>query len=77
MEFAQASYTALTTLVFVAPALVSPRVLAQLKSDIDVAVLNNMSDIDLGIWATPEGTTFVDGSLHLVHPIVASDAETI
>jgi len=77
LGFAQASYTALTTLAFVAPAVVSPCVLAQLKSDVNVAVLNNISELDLGVWATTEGATFVNG-LHLsVNPIIASDAETI
>jgi hypothetical protein len=33
----------------------------QLQDDLDPASLNALSDFDLGVWATPEGTTFVDG----------------
>ena len=33
----------------------------QLQDDLDPANLNTLSDFDLGVWATPEGTTFVDG----------------
>ena len=57
----EASYTAITTLVFVAPSSVLPRVMEQLNVDIKAEVLNCISDFDLGVWATPEGTTFVDG----------------
>ena len=33
----------------------------KLHDDIKPDVLNGISDLDLGVWATPEGTTFVDG----------------
>ena len=33
----------------------------QLIVDINSEVLNGISDFDLGVWGTPEGTTFVDG----------------
>lgn len=65
--FSQASYNALTTLVFVAPAAVLPRVLDQLKADIDTATLNGISAHDLAVWATPEGTTYVDGKILLFY----------
>jgi hypothetical protein len=57
----EASYTANATLVFVAPSNILPRVMEQLNDDIKPDVLNGISDLDLGVWATPEGTTFVDG----------------
>ena len=40
--------------------LASPRQLLDV-SGVDPDVLNSISDEDLAIWATPEGTTFVDG----------------
>ncbi|CAA7260345.1 unnamed protein product [Cyclocybe aegerita] len=58
--FANTSHRAITTLAFVSPANVLPRVTEQLKSDINPEVLNSLSDDDLAIWATAEGTTFVD-----------------
>jgi hypothetical protein len=57
----EASYTAIATLVFVAPSIVLPRLVEQLNEDIKPDVLNGISDFDLGVWATPEGTRFVDG----------------
>jgi len=33
----------------------------QLKADLDPIILNSLTDLDYGIWQTPEGTTFVDG----------------
>jgi len=59
--FPEASYSTVTTLSFVSPASVLPRVVKQLQADLDPASLNALSDFDLGVWATPEGTTFVDG----------------
>jgi hypothetical protein len=61
--FSEASYSAVTTLVFVAPSSVLPRIANQLNEDINTKVLNDIPDLYLGVWATPEGTTFVDGSL--------------
>jgi hypothetical protein len=59
--FAEASYSAITSLTFISPATVLPRIVDQLKDDLDPAILNSLTDDDLAIWATPEGTTFVDG----------------
>lgn len=59
--FPEASYSAVTTLCFVSPASVLPQIVKQLQDDLDPASLNALSDFDLGVWATPEGTTFVDG----------------
>ncbi|KAF9047662.1 armadillo-type protein [Panaeolus papilionaceus] len=58
--FSEASFKAITTLVFVSPSTVLPSLRDQLNVDLDPSVLNNISDESLGIWATPEGTTFVD-----------------
>ncbi|KAE9398973.1 ARM repeat-containing protein [Gymnopus androsaceus JB14] len=50
--FPEASYRAVTTLAFV--------ILDQLKEDINVDAINSLTELDFGIWATPEGTTFID-----------------
>jgi len=47
---------------FVSPASVLPQIVKQLQDDLDPASLNVLSDFDLGVRATPEGTTFVDGN---------------
>ena len=59
--FPEASYSVVTTLCFVSPTSVLPQIVKQLQGDLDPARLNALSDFDLGVWATPEGTTFVDG----------------
>ncbi|KAG1762385.1 armadillo-type protein [Suillus occidentalis] len=46
--FADASYQAISTLVF------------QLRTDIDPSTINALSEAEFGIWETPEGTTYVD-----------------
>jgi len=33
----------------------------QLLADINPADINSLSAMDLGVWATPEGMTYVDG----------------
>ncbi|KAG6844943.1 hypothetical protein H0H87_002276 [Tephrocybe sp. NHM501043] len=58
--FADASYSAVSTLVFVAPDVVLPRIMAQLRADINPAAVNALTDFDFGVWLTPEGTTYVD-----------------
>ncbi|KAF9479098.1 ARM repeat-containing protein [Pholiota conissans] len=58
--FVEACYSAITSSTFISPATVLPRVVDQLKTDLDPAVLTALTDDDLAIWATPEGTTFVD-----------------
>ncbi|KAJ6581434.1 armadillo-type protein [Mycena capillaripes] len=55
-----AAYSALTTLVFVAPDVVLPRIVEQLRLDIDPAILNALTEEDLGMWRMPEGSTFID-----------------
>ena len=58
--FAEASYRAVTTLSFVAPEAVIPQIVEQLRRDINAQELSAVTDEDLAIWATPEGTTYVD-----------------
>ena len=60
--FAEASYNALRTLTFVSAGKVLPRVVEQLRMDINPSIINAISDDDFGIWATPEGVTYVDGN---------------
>ncbi|KAJ7043552.1 armadillo-type protein [Mycena alexandri] len=55
-----AAYSALTTLVFVAPDVVLPRIVERLQADIDPATFNALTEEDLGMWRMPEGSTFID-----------------
>lgn len=48
-------------MTLVAPEAVIPRILTQLRSDIDAGQINAISSTDLAIWATPPGTAYVDG----------------
>jgi hypothetical protein len=61
--FADASSSAVGTLAFVSPVTVLPRVVDQLRADINLSVVNALTETDIGIWLTPEGTTYVDGQL--------------
>ena len=61
MGFAEASDRAIGTLTFIAPDIVLPRVMEQLRDDLDANALNALTEEDIGIWETPEGTTYVDG----------------
>ncbi|KZT22524.1 ARM repeat-containing protein [Neolentinus lepideus HHB14362 ss-1] len=56
----EGSYRTLSTVTFVAPPLVLPRAVDQLRLDISATDINSLSDTDLAIWATPEGVTYVD-----------------
>ncbi|KAF8627766.1 hypothetical protein AX17_006131 [Amanita inopinata Kibby_2008] len=58
--FQEASYNAVKTLAFVSPETVLPRIYEQLCADLDPALVNDLTNTDLGIWKTPEGTTYVD-----------------
>jgi hypothetical protein len=58
----EASYQAITTLAFVSPSHVLQRALDQLRIDINPAVINAITETEIAIWATPEGTAFVDGN---------------
>ncbi|TFK68469.1 ARM repeat-containing protein, partial [Pluteus cervinus] len=58
--FAKAGSKALTTLVFVSPETVLPRVIDQLRVDINFNILHSLTETDYAIWRTLEGTTYVD-----------------
>ncbi|OJT01635.1 Translational activator GCN1 [Trametes pubescens] len=58
--FVQAGYRAITTLAFVAPGAVLPKVIDQVRRDLKAENIHSLTDDDLGIWATPEGQTYVD-----------------
>ena len=40
--------------------------MTQLRLDINTNEINGISDTDLAIWATPEGTAYVDGTLMIL-----------
>ena len=55
----------MTTLAFVSPASVLPVIVKQLQADLDPTIVNSLTDVDHGVWSTPEGSIFVDGSYFL------------
>ncbi|KAF8445059.1 hypothetical protein L210DRAFT_933393 [Boletus edulis BED1] len=59
LGFTEASYRVIGTLAFVAPQAVLPHVMDRLWVDIDAKALGGLSEEDLGIWETPEGTMYV------------------
>ncbi|EIW80197.1 ARM repeat-containing protein [Coniophora puteana RWD-64-598 SS2] len=58
--FDAAGYAALSTLAFVCPAEVLPRVMQQLREDLEPAKLRALSEEDVGMWRTQEGVLYVD-----------------
>ncbi|KAG5642517.1 hypothetical protein DXG03_002618 [Asterophora parasitica] len=58
--FADSSYSAVSTLAFVAPETFLPRIMEQLQTDLNPTIINSLTESDLGIWLTPEGTTYID-----------------
>lgn len=56
-----AALSAGTTLTFIEPDTVLPRLLKQVQQDLDTLRLGALTDTDLAIWRTEEGTTYVDG----------------
>lgn len=58
--YAEACYRATTTLAFIAPDTVLPRVIEQLHADLSLKI-NQLTDLDIGVWNTPEGQTYIDG----------------
>ncbi|KIK62847.1 hypothetical protein GYMLUDRAFT_242480 [Collybiopsis luxurians FD-317 M1] len=58
--FAKAAYRALTVLAFVAPPEVLPRVVERLREDVDGGVIGALTEEELGIWKTEEGSLYVD-----------------
>jgi hypothetical protein len=59
--FVDASYQAISTLAFVCPENALPKIMEQLRTDIDPSTINALSEAEFGIWETPEGMTYVDG----------------
>jgi hypothetical protein len=51
--------------VFIAPDIVFPRVMEQLHADLSLNI-NQLTDLDIGVWGTPEGQTFVDGKFQSI-----------
>jgi hypothetical protein len=51
----------MSSLAFVCPEIVLPKVMDQLRTDIDPLTINALTDAEFGIWETPEGMTYVDG----------------
>ncbi|KAI6117782.1 armadillo-type protein [Pisolithus croceorrhizus] len=60
LGFADASYRTVSTLAFVCPEVVLPRIMDQLRADIDVQGINDLTEVDFGIYETPEGTAYAD-----------------
>lgn len=60
--FQEASYNAIRTLAFVSPETVLPKLNDQLCSDLDPALVKYLTETDIGIWKTPEGTAYMDGT---------------
>ncbi|KAJ7600549.1 armadillo-type protein [Mycena floridula] len=58
--FPEAAHKTVSVLAFVSPETVVPRLLEQIKVDMSSSILNAITDTDISIWMTPEGTTFVD-----------------
>jgi hypothetical protein len=59
-DYAEACYRATTTLAFIAPDTVLPRLMEQIHADLSLNI-NQLTDLDIGVWGTPEGQTFIDG----------------
>ena len=63
--FADAAYRAFTTAAFVAPDVVVPRIAEQVASDLNGQEIEQLTETDLNIWQTPEGTAYVDGMRYI------------
>ncbi|TIC67402.1 ARM repeat-containing protein [Wallemia mellicola] len=57
---AQAASRALTTLTFVAPSLIVPMAVEQVKQDLEPKSLHFIDTVAVGMWRMPEGIAFVD-----------------
>lgn len=55
-----AAYKAAVELVFVAPDVMTPRIIQLIEQDLDVADLEGIGPLEAAIFRTPEGTAFVD-----------------
>lgn len=59
--FIAAANAAATTLAFVAPDHVVPRLIEQVKADLDASKISTIGEMELCVYKTPEGVPFVDG----------------
>ncbi|KAM0793613.1 hypothetical protein ACM66B_001046 [Microbotryomycetes sp. NB124-2] len=58
--FAEAAYRAATTLALISPRVVVPLLFDQLEDDLEPSRLDFIGNLEYGVWATPEGNTFVE-----------------
>ncbi|TFK26296.1 translational activator GCN1 [Coprinopsis marcescibilis] len=58
--FSEAAYAAAATLAFISPSQVLPDILKQIEADLDPRSVDVFTDLELGVWATPPDTTYVD-----------------
>ncbi|TCD64479.1 translational activator of GCN4 [Steccherinum ochraceum] len=59
-SLAEAAYKAFTTIAFVAPEVTVSRIAEQATADLNAHEINQLSETDINIWRTPEGTAYVD-----------------
>ncbi len=59
-SFQAAAYSAVADLAFVAPADLTPRIVAQIRKDLNPQQLDNIGPTEAAIYRTPEGTAVVD-----------------
>ena len=59
----EAAYRAIATITFVAPEAVVTRVIERLNVDLKADDIEALTEEDFGIWSTPEGTAFIDGTV--------------
>jgi hypothetical protein len=59
-SFHDAAHAAAAELVFVAPSIMTPLVVAQITSDLDAKQLDDIGPTEAAIYRTPEGTAFID-----------------
>jgi len=53
----------MSTLAFVCLEIVLPKIMRQLRADIDSSTIDAPTETEFGIWETPEGMMHVDGGL--------------
>lgn len=53
----------MNSLAFVSPKVVLPKIIDQLRIDIDPSTINALTEDEFGVLETPEGTMYVDGEL--------------
>lgn len=63
----------MTTLTFIAPSAILPRIVDQIALDLESSLLNSLTDFDYGVWQTPECEAFVDGRTQLHTFLISTD----